>query len=184
MAMQRGDFAGAVPLFEQSLAIKRQVFSPGHAQLMVALSNLAHAFREAGRADDALAPAEEAYRIAQASLGQDQPQRARYLIALALVHLARNHPDLAEPLARDALRLRRLDLPEQAVPVSAAKSILGAVLTALGRLDEAEILLVDAARLLKDGAGAEGREARSARERLAALQAARARPPLSRTAPR
>ena len=49
-------------------------------------------------------------------------------------------------------------------------------LTALGRYEEAEGLLLDAQRVLKDVPGAEAQEAEATRARLAALRTARTPP--------
>jgi hypothetical protein len=54
--------------------------------------------------------------------------------------------------------------------------VLGAALTALGRYEEAEALLLDARRVLKDVPGAQAQEAEATRTRLAALDAARNQP--------
>ena len=56
------------------------------------------------------------------------------------------------------------------------ESALGAALIALGRLDEAQVLLLDAQRSLKDIPGEQGHAAEANRARLAALDAARGRP--------
>jgi len=97
-------------------------------------------------------------------------------IYLARVQLARKEPAAAEALARDALRIRqRLFAPED-WRVGVTKSVLGAALTALGRYDEAEALLLDARRALKDIPGLQEQEARVTRGRLAALYEARGLP--------
>jgi hypothetical protein len=56
-----------------------------------------------------------------------------------------------------------------------AKSLLGSALTSLERYDEAETLLLDASRVLKDVPGPQGREAKATAVRLNALYEARRR---------
>ena len=72
--------------------------------------------------------------------------------------------------------------------VGVPKSVLGEALTALGRCDEAEPLLREARRVLKDIPGLQAQEARANLARLAALQEARGRrpqaPALAAAAPR
>jgi hypothetical protein len=53
--------------------------------------------------------------------------------------------------------------------VGVTKSLLGEALTALGRYEEAERMLLDAGSGLKDVPGRQGREAKATRARLAAL---------------
>ena len=60
--------------------------------------------------------------------------------------------------------------------LAATKGALGEVLIACGQLDEAERLLTEAARILKDVPGRQGREAAATRHRLRAVADARARP--------
>ena len=68
-----------------------------------------------------------------------------------------------------ALETRRRAYAEDDWRVGATKSLLGASLISLGRYDEAEPLLLDASKVLKDIPGPQGREAAATRARLAAL---------------
>jgi tetratricopeptide (TPR) repeat protein len=97
-------------------------------------------------------------------------------VNLGRVELARKDAAVAEPLLRQALQIRRRAFPENDWRIAAAKSLLGEALTSLGQYDEAERLLLEAKRDLKDGPGLEGREAKSTAERLAALYKAWGRP--------
>lgn len=120
------------------------------------------------------------------SVGNDHPRIAYGEIYLARVYLARRQPAAAEPLLRDALRIRRVTFPPDDWRVGVSESVLGAALTALGRYDEAETLLRHAQRVLKDVPGAQGQEAKATAARLAALDEARRRPQaaaLNRPAP-
>ena len=172
IAMEKRDFETAQSMFRGALDIRRRTLGPDHPQMAATLSNLAHALRELGRYDEAEPPAQDAVRIGRASLGDQHPQLAVFMTSLARVHLARRHPELAEPLARETLRLRLQAYGEQDWRVAASKSLLGAALTDLRRFAEAEPLLVEATRMLKDVPGAQGRESRTANDRLAALRQA------------
>ena len=72
--------------------------------------------------------------------------------------------------------MRRKAFGEDDWRVAVTKSLLGAALTPLGRFEEAEQLLLDAQRVLKDVPGPEGREAKATVVRLQALRAAQSRP--------
>lgn len=112
-----------------------------------------------------------------------EPQKARPLLEEALALRRKVHgpesaqvaedPASAEPLLRHALQVRRRAFPEGNWRTAIAESLLGEALTGLGRYDEAERMLVEAAAALKDVPGQQGREARLTQDRLVALAAVR-----------
>lgn len=71
----------------------------------------------------------------------DHPLIATYKVTLARVHLARRQAAEAEPLLRQALRIRQHAFPESDWRIGVTKSLLGDALTSLARYDEAERLL-------------------------------------------
>jgi len=79
----------------------------------------------------------------------------------------------AELLIRHAVEVRRRVFHAGDWRTASAESLLGAVLTKLGKYDEAAPLLLNAQRLLKDIPGPQAEEARANRERLANLAKAR-----------
>jgi hypothetical protein len=87
--------------------------------------------------------------------------------------LAQGQATAAEPLARRAVEIRRRVLPKGNWQTASAESLLGAVLTALGRYNEAEPLFIGAQGVLKDIPGTQGQEARENRARLAAVETAK-----------
>jgi eukaryotic-like serine/threonine-protein kinase len=95
---------------------------------------------------------------------------------LARVQLLRNEAPTAEPLVRKALAIREHAYPAGNWRIGEAKGLLGECLTAQGRYEDAEAMLLDAHRLLKEGPGWEGQEARETRRRLLALYEAWGRP--------
>jgi tetratricopeptide (TPR) repeat protein len=176
IALDRHDSAAAESLLRQSLAIKRKTLGEKHPDLAATLSNLSGALRQQGKYDEAASASKGALQIALPALGDDHPLIASYKIGLARVYLARKDAAAAEPLLRQALQIRRRVFPEDDWRVGATESLLGEALTALARYDEAETLLVDAYRVLKDVPGAQGREARATLPRLVALYEAWGRP--------
>jgi tetratricopeptide (TPR) repeat protein len=175
IAGERGDFATAEALLRQASGISRKTLGDKHPSLAAQLNNLSRALSEQGKHDEAAAPQEEAVSIVRATFGAHHPTVGQYLAALARVHLTRGDYVVAERMAREALAIRRRTLPEDDWRLASSKSILGAVLTELRRYDEAETLLTEAARALKDVPGPQGREAKMARARLEALNAAQRR---------
>ena len=110
----RGDQASAEPMFRQAMEIHRKALSETHPLVAVTLNSLSRLLREQGRYDEALDALQKALAIARPALGNDHQLVAIYALNLASVHLARGEPAVAEPLIRDALRIRLL--APQAVP--------------------------------------------------------------------
>ena len=176
IAADREDYAEAESLSRQSLAMARRAFGDKHPSVASNLINLSRPLLEQGKYDEAASALQEGLRIALPSLGDDHPLIAFGKIYLARVHLARKEPSAAEPLARDALRIRQRLYPTEDWRVAVPMSVLGAALMALARYDEAEVLLLNAQRVLKDIPGAQEQEARATRSRLVALYEAWGRP--------
>lgn len=185
VVFDRGDYAAAETMNREALAIRRAGLGEKHPNIANTLNNLAHALREQNKLDEAEAALTEATEIVRASRGETHPQMALCQVNLARIYLLRGDAARAEPLARTALEIRRSVFPETDWRVATPKSLLGDALTQLARYDEAEPLLLNAAKNLKDIPGPQGREAAANRARLAAFyEASRGRPPTahSRTA--
>lgn len=176
IAGDRGDFAAAETLSRQSLAIGRKALGDRHPSIAIKLSNLSRPLLQQGKYDEAAAALQEALQIATAAYGDQHQLVATYKVNLGRVELARKDAASAEPLLRQALQIRRSAFSDGDWRIATAESLLGEALTSLGRYDEAERLLLEAKRTLKEGPGPEGREAKSTAERLSALYKASGRP--------
>jgi serine/threonine protein kinase len=174
LLLEKGDFAAAEPMHRQSIAIRRKRFGERHASMATSMMNLAVSLREQGRLDEAAAQLNDAIAFTREGLGDDDPSLGRLHFQLGRVHLARREWTAAEQLLRDALTRQQKTLPAQDWRVAATRSALGAALTSLHKYDEAGRLLEDARGVLKDVPGRQGREAAATRDRLAALDRARA----------
>ncbi|MDQ6893871.1 MAG: serine/threonine-protein kinase [Acidobacteriota bacterium] len=172
----RGDIAASEALFRQSLEIGRRTLGNKHPDIASKLNNLSRALLEQGKYEEASALLREALEIAIPAMGSDHPLIAFFKVNLARVDLKRNDAAAAEPLLRQALQIRVRALPAGDWRTALTKSVLGEALTDLGRYDEAERMLLDAAGVLKDVPGQQGNEAKATRDRLAALAAARTAP--------
>ena len=173
LAADRNDFAGSEALFRQCIAIDRKALGENHPDFAIDLVHFSRTLLEEGKYDEAAADATQGIRIVEATSGKDHPVIAFGEIYLARVHLARHEPALAEPLLRDALRIRQRSFRPDDWRIAVPRSALGAALTSLGRYEEAEGLLLEAQRVLKDVPGARGpgsrgdaRPPRGARHRL------------------
>ena len=172
----RGNYAEAETLFREALAVRRKAMGQSHASLAVPLNNLAYPLREQGKYDEAVAALEEALALSVRAIGEDSPTVAHYRANLSRVYLAKGDAAQAVPLLRQSLAARLRAFGEDDWRVGMTKSLLGSALTSLERYDEAERLLLDARRLLKDVPGAQGREARATVTRLQTFYRASGRP--------
>ncbi|MGE0464523.1 MAG: tetratricopeptide repeat protein [Vicinamibacterales bacterium] len=156
IAAARGDHAAAERLFQQALNIHRTALGERHPLLAWEFNSLSHVWLAQGRYDEAASALQEALALARPALGDDNQLIAIYTINLAAVQLARKQFEAAEALLREGLRIRLLSpavvpnrrriLPEDDWSIGATKSLLGASLTALGRYEEAETMLLQARR--------------------------------------
>jgi tetratricopeptide (TPR) repeat protein len=170
---EKGNYPAAEALFRQAIDVRSHVFGANYAGLAVNLNNLAFPLREQGKFDEAVKALERAVALSVPAKGDDSPSVANYRANLGRVHLAKGDAGSAEPVLRRALSSRLRAFNEQDWRVAMTKSLLGSALTSLKRYDEAETLLLDAARVLKDVPGPQGREAKATRVRLTALYDAR-----------
>ena len=91
-------------------------------------------------------------------LGPNSVTVASVAIELARVHLDRGDYAAAEPLLRDAVGVMTQVCPEGSWRIASTKGLLGLALAGLGRTAEAEPLLADASRGLRDLPGPPGRQ--------------------------
>jgi tetratricopeptide (TPR) repeat protein len=169
---EKNENAAAEMIFRESLDHQRQVFGPRHPSLASTLGRLASSLRAQARYDEAITVLDEALNLARATMDPGHPTLAGYLCELGRVHAARGEAAAAERLFRQALSARVRAFGENDWRVAATKSLLGDSLTGLKRYAEAEPLLIDARRVLKDVPGEQGREARATAQRLVALYTA------------
>ena len=165
----RGDYDAAEALFREALAIRRRTFGPSHPQLAVTLNNLAYPLREQKRYPEAIAAMDEALALAIPAQGDDSGAVALYRTNLARIYLAKGDASSAEPLLRRSLDVRLRLYGADDWRAATTQSLLGAALTGERRFEEAEAMLRAAERVLKDGPGLEGREARATVTRLRTL---------------
>jgi tetratricopeptide (TPR) repeat protein len=102
------------------------------------------------------------------------PNRSYPLANIADVYLRQGRFAKAETLLRDALAIRRENLPEGHTLISEAKSGLGEALTNLGNYAEAESLLLDAHTGFLNERGADDPRTKKAAELLTGLENRRA----------
>ncbi len=174
--MDKGDYAGAEPMFRQAFALRLKHFGDNDPGLAVSLNNLAASLREQGQFEEAAALLGRALAVTRTGLGDDHASIAGYTVNLARVRLASHDAPAAERLLRDALARQQGTLPPDDWRLAATRGLLGAALLEQSRYDEAEPLLLEASRILKDVPGRQGRDAAATRRQLDALYKATGRP--------
>ncbi|MHC4090081.1 MAG: tetratricopeptide repeat protein [Planctomycetota bacterium] len=109
-------------------------------------------------------------------LGEENPLLAIRLIQAAIMLASEEEYELAEPLACEALAIRRRGLPEGHWQTAEARAVLAGCLTGLRRYQGAEPLLLEAHSEMKDNPQASEIQKREALDRLAKLYEAWGRP--------
>jgi serine/threonine-protein kinase len=162
--------------------------SPGDRHPVVATTrnSLAHVLTQTGRHTEAVSELGTAIDIVRPILGHQHQLVAIYSINLAAALVADNRAAEAEPLLREALRIRaqvpavvpsrRRTFIEDDWSIGATRSLLGASLVALRRYDEAEAMLLDARRDLEGAAAPRRRDVAVTISRLVDLYVAWGKP--------
>jgi serine/threonine protein kinase/Tfp pilus assembly protein PilF len=176
IAAERQDYAAAESMLQESLAITRKALGERHPDVAKTLDSISTVLRQQGKYEEAESFSRDALQMTRSALGDDHRLLARFGLNLARVQLLRNEAPSAEPMLRKAVEIREHAYPAGNWRIGEAKGVLGECLTAQGRYDEAEALLLEAHRLLKEGPGWEGQEAKATRLRLAALYEAWGQP--------
>jgi len=163
-----GLHAEAEPLLRQSLATRREVLGPSHADVAESLYNLGALSYNKGDFDAAKSLYEEALGLFHALRGDDAMEVAAVLNDLAItLEEGKADYDGARPLLERALAIKRAHLGERHRDVAQAINNLGMLHYRRGDLDEAERLLRDALALNRDLLGPDHVEVASGLNNLA-----------------
>jgi serine/threonine protein kinase/tetratricopeptide (TPR) repeat protein len=151
MLYRKGDLDQAERVQREALLIYRRLYGDEHVYSVAMQQGLAWIAMDRG--DDPAA--ERLLREALGILRKVRPdgrgrQTAVVLWELSAVLLRRNNPEEAESLARQAVVFMREEVPPGDWRVALPESVLGACLTALGRYEEAEPLLLPAFPTIRD----------------------------------
>jgi eukaryotic-like serine/threonine-protein kinase len=141
--------AEAEPLAREALVIYRAALPAGHPDLLPAMSNLADLYAKEGKADEALPLLREVLESSRATLPKDSPELAVQLAWIGLALLGLKAWDEAEPLVRQCLAIREKTQPFDWTTFN-TKSMLGGVLLGQNKLAEAEPLLLEGYRGMKE----------------------------------
>ncbi|GEM_PF-2511652 len=149
----RQDLAGALSLFERTLALSRASAGGDRLQTAMALNNMGAVLNAQGehvRAEECL---RDALATRRALLDDADPLIAETLVNLAASLRARQALTEAEEVLRESLSLRRQSLGPEHPLVSQNLSNLAVVLMQRGELDEAARLLEEAVAIQRQVLG-------------------------------
>jgi len=141
--------AEAEPLFREALAINRATLPAGHPAIANCLYNLANTYAAQGKTDQAIPLLREVLESSRATLPKDSPELAGQLATLSMTLLTLKAWDEAEPLIREALTIREKAQPDDWRTFN-TKSMLGGALLGQNKLAEAEPLLLDGFKGMKE----------------------------------
>jgi tetratricopeptide (TPR) repeat protein len=109
-----GDHAGALPLFEEVLAVSRRVDGNNDVNTLISMSNLASLHQKMGNHHLALPLFEEALAAQQRKPNGNEAQDTLLTLSnLAMLHLRTNQFSLSLPMAERALAGRRRTLGKE-----------------------------------------------------------------------
>jgi len=108
----KADYARALPLYEQALAIHQTVSGENHPETARSLNNLAGLYYSQGDYDRTLPLFEQALAIRQTVLGENHPDTAQSLNNLAELYRLQGDYARALPLYEKALAIRQTVLGE------------------------------------------------------------------------
>jgi serine/threonine-protein kinase len=133
----------AIPLLEESLAIRRELLTDKHPALADGLHRLARARERLGLYVEALELFQEEAAIRKAIIWDKQVGYAKALSAVGRTLMQLDRPEEAEPNLRQALAILEF-LPTTDESLAESQRCLGTCLVRLGRQDEGESLLREA----------------------------------------
>jgi eukaryotic-like serine/threonine-protein kinase len=165
----KGDLAGAEILLRESVRVRKVAFGVSHAEYALSLPSLAEALETQGKLVEAQELLEQAVNIAAPQLGHEHPRVIAAALGLARVRIARGQAAATEADLRRALATRLRIYKDGDWRIAQAQSLLGSALFAQKKYEEAEPLMVAAARSLRPIPGRQARERIANQTRLDAL---------------
>ncbi|MBI1850286.1 MAG: tetratricopeptide repeat protein [Planctomycetes bacterium] len=138
----------AEPLYREALKISRSAYPAGHPKLLDSLRDLAKLDAQLSKTDEAVALLGEVLESNRATLPKESLELAASLATLSQTYLEWKAWDAAEPVIRECLSIREKAEPDAWTTFS-SKSLLGAALLGQTKLAEAEPLLLEGYRGIK-----------------------------------
>jgi CHAT domain-containing protein len=153
--VERGDMAGALPLYAEELALRRQALGERHPVSIAVLADYAFVMDSLGRVQEAEPLYADALRLRQDVLGERHPDTIVSLGDYAFILQVLGRSAEALPLFADAAQISAEVLGEGHPSALIARANYGRALFSLGRTDEAQASLSDTLRTMREELGEE-----------------------------
>jgi len=150
---QMGQYARAMPLMVQAMAIRKKVLGEQHPDYATSLNNLALLYRKMGQYDKSLPLSEQALSIRKKVLGEQHPDYATSLNNLAVLYRKMAQFDKSLLLVEQALAIRKKVLGEQHLDYAESLSNLAVLYDRTGHYDKALPLFEQALTIRKNALG-------------------------------
>ncbi len=144
-----GQYAQAVSLAEEVLALSRQVWGEEHPHVATSLNNLAILYKLQGRLAEVEPLCQEALAMRQRLFSGDHPDVAQSLDSLAGLYESQGRLDAAESLCEEALTMRQRLFSGDHPDVAQTLNNLAGLYESQGRLKAAEPLIEEALAMRK-----------------------------------
>ncbi|MBN2562642.1 MAG: serine/threonine protein kinase [Phycisphaerae bacterium] len=173
------DYPAAEAIFREVLAMCLRLHGAEHPSVARAMNELAKPLRDMGDYAEAESLLLDSLAMYRKLLGDDSPAVTFPLTDSGLLLLMKGQPEdiqRAEGVLREALEIRRNALSGGHWLIATAESLLGGALTAQGRYEDAEALLLRSHPIIRDRRGEEDSRAVAALERIVELYEAWGKP--------
>jgi serine/threonine-protein kinase len=161
----------AIAVARAALAILELPVNAGSPNLPATIHNLGVMEHKLGRLDEAIILFTRALVVQEKMSAPGHHTTAFPRVSLANVLLDQQRPELAEPLLREAVAIRRAALPAGHRYTAQAMGDLGRALLAQGKRADGIRLMDEAYQMLRDGLGEDDSRTVSAKQRLEAAKA-------------
>ncbi|WP_130757607.1 CHAT domain-containing protein, partial [Microcystis aeruginosa] len=143
----------AEPLYNRSLAIRKQQLGDNHPDTASSLNNLAVFYQSQGRYSEAEPLYKQALAIRKQQLGDNHPDTATSLNNLAVFYQSQGRYSEAEPLYKQALAIRKQQLGDNHPLTATSLDNLASLYESQGRYSEAEPLYHRSLAIIKQQLG-------------------------------
>jgi tetratricopeptide (TPR) repeat protein len=171
-AQLQKDHARAEELYHEAIDLRSELVGEDNPSVAIVLINLAYVYVGTNRLTDALEVCERARTILERSHGEHNPAYAHALHALAGIHYMRGESAEAEALCKRTIEIRSAALAADHPDLAESYNLLGKVLSASKRYEEAAQAFTTAAGALERGLGHTNMRAISAHANVGSCQIA------------
>jgi eukaryotic-like serine/threonine-protein kinase len=148
-----GDYAGALKLYQQALAIREKVLGPNHKEVGDSVNNIGTALWNLGRFHEARPYYQRALEIMEKAFGPGHPAVAEILRNLALLLSALGEEEKARPLYERALAIQEKASGANSPQLAGMLTDLGWLLYGIGEYDKSRLVFMRALNLREKAGG-------------------------------